>query len=178
MAIVNGWLQGVTVCPSPNFGERPCADVSLMVVHAISLPPGQFGGTHIEDFFQNRLDVQADPYFESIATLRVSAHGLIKRDGTLIQCVSFDKRAWHAGQSMFNGREECNDFSIGIELEGCDEQPFSEAQYQQLASLTQQLQAFYPKIIKNNIVGHSDIAPGRKTDPGPLFDWPYFHSFL
>lgn len=165
--------------PSPNFGARPAASqVSLIVVHCISLPPGQFGGPEIEDFFCNRLDIEAHPYFQSIATMTVSAHLLIRREGTLIQFVSLLDRAWHAGRSHFRGQNECNDFSIGIELEGSDDMPYTEAQYQALSAVCQQIMAAWPDIGVDEITGHSDIAPGRKTDPGPAFDWSRLHQSL
>ena len=164
-----GWLDGARCEPSPNCDERPAnAAISLLVVHAISLPPGVFGGSEIVDFFCNRLDVEAHPYFGAIRHLRVSAHFLIRRDGTTLQFVSCDRRAWHAGVSCWQGRERCNDFSIGIELEGDDHCAFTDAQYAVLNELTARLCEAYPL---QAIVGHSDIAPGRKTDPGPHFDW-------
>ncbi|MGH8456193.1 MAG: 1,6-anhydro-N-acetylmuramyl-L-alanine amidase AmpD [Stenotrophobium sp.] len=157
---------------SPNCDERPdAADISLLVIHAISLPPDQFGGRWIDDLFLNRLDHSAHPYFETLRSLKVSAHCCIFRDGAVTQYVPFNRRAWHAGQSQFEGRGRCNDFSIGIELEGCDSQPFTAAQYRSLRSVTQAVLAAYQRITPQRIVGHSDIAPGRKTDPGPHFDW-------
>ena len=157
---------------SPNFSERPAGtQIDLLVIHNISLPPGQYGGSWIDDLFCNQLDPAAHPYFRDIADLRVSAHALIDRHGQLTQYVAFDKKAWHAGQSCFDGRQQCNDFSIGIELEGCDDEPFTDAQYQCLTALTRHLQEVYPAITLARIVGHSDIAPDRKTDPGPCFDW-------
>lgn len=165
-------LQNTRQVASPNFSERPDGtQIDVLVIHNISLPPGQFGGGWVDELFCNQLDPDAHPYFRDIAGLRVSAHALIDRHGQLTQYVAFDKKAWHAGQSCFDGREQCNDFSIGLELEGCDDQPFSDAQYQSLAALTRYLQAVYPGITPERIVGHSDIAPGRKTDPGPCFDW-------
>ena len=165
----DGWLESVERCASPNFDARPTGEsVVLVVVHAISLPPGEFDGPFIADLFLNRLDPQAHPYFATIASLRVSAHFLIRRDGKLIQFVSSDDRAWHAGISIWQGRERCNDFSVGIELEGCDELPFAEKQYEVLARLLRVLRDRYPL---RDVVGHSDIAPMRKTDPGPCFDW-------
>ncbi len=154
---------------SPNFGERPAGcEVSLIVVHNISLPPGEFGGDWVEDFFLNQLDVAVHPYFSEISGLQVSAHFYVRRDGRIVHFVSCDQRAWHAGRSDWCGRDNCNDFSVGIELEGCDEQPFSRAQYQALWFLVDALRQRYPIAA---IVGHSDIAAGRKTDPGPYFDW-------
>ncbi|MET1081074.1 MAG: 1,6-anhydro-N-acetylmuramyl-L-alanine amidase AmpD [Pseudomonas sp.] len=173
-----GWCQDVRHCPSPNFNERPFAEISLLVLHNISLPPGQFGGGEVLAFFQNRLMIEAHPYFAQIAALKVSAHFLIERDGQLIQFVSCLQRAWHAGQSQFEGRENCNDFSLGIELEGTDELPFTDAQYRALIALTRCLQRAYPAITLARICGHSDIAPGRKTDPGPAFDWGYVRNAL
>lgn len=167
----DGWLDVDSAArePSPNCDARP-ADVAvcLVVVHAISLPPGEFGGPWISDLFLNRLDPQAHPYFAQIHSLRVSAHFLIRRDGALVQYVPCAERAWHAGVSQWRGRERCNDFSIGIELEGCDEQGFEDAQYRVLNSLLLALRARYPI---EDVVGHSDVAPGRKTDPGPFFAW-------
>ncbi|MBC7182140.1 MAG: 1,6-anhydro-N-acetylmuramyl-L-alanine amidase AmpD [Marinobacter sp.] len=166
-------------CPSPNFGPRPeDADISLLVVHNISLPPGRFGGPEIEDFFCNRLDHSAHPYFRTIEGIQVSAHLLIRRDGTLVQFVSLLDRAWHAGRSCFDGEEECNDFSIGIELEGTDEIPYTPEQYRKLAEVTDLIMAAWPEITTGRITGHCDIAPGRKTDPGPAFDWQYFRAVL
>ncbi|RCU49903.1 1,6-anhydro-N-acetylmuramyl-L-alanine amidase AmpD [Corallincola holothuriorum] len=164
---------------SPHHDERPAGEnISLLVIHNISLPPGQFGGAYIDDLFMGRLDPQADPFFQHIAGLRVSAHCLIRRDGEAVHYVPFDKRAWHAGVSSFAGRERCNDFSIGIELEGTDTVAYEKSQYRALVMLTQEIMARYPMITRERIVGHSDIAPGRKTDPGQAFDWDYFFSLL
>lgn len=175
----NGWLAGVRRVPSPNRDERPPgAGPDLVVVHAISLPPGEFGGAWIDRLFTNRLDPQAHPYFAEIADLRVSAHALIGRDGTLTQYVPFHQRAWHAGRSCWEGREECNDFSIGIELEGTDEQAFEPLQYERLAALVSALADTYPGIDRRRLAGHCDVAPGRKTDPGPYFDWDRLHELL
>ncbi|MQA57050.1 1,6-anhydro-N-acetylmuramyl-L-alanine amidase AmpD [Pseudomonas piscis] len=173
-----GWCDGVLHCPSPNFNERPAGEISLLVIHNISLPPGQFGTGKVQEFFQNRLDVTEHPYFAGIADLRVSAHFLIERDGAVTQFVSCLERAWHAGVSSFEGRETCNDFSLGIELEGTDELPFTDAQYQALNLLTEQLQAAFSAITPHRICGHSDIAPGRKTDPGQAFDWARYRAAL
>jgi len=173
-----GWCHGVRHCPSPNFNERPAGEVSLLVIHNISLPPGQFGTGKVQEFFQNRLDVTEHPYFAGIADLRVSAHFLIERDGAVTQFVSCLDRAWHAGVSRFEGRETCNDFSLGIELEGTDDLPFSDAQYRSLSALTEQLQAVFCAITAQRICGHSDIAPGRKTDPGQAFDWARYRAAL
>ena len=169
-----GWLCDARRCVSPNYDDRPDGeDVLLIVVHAISLPPSQFGSHDIERFFTNTLNPEAHPYFAEIAGMKVSAHFLIRRDGELVQFVSCAKRAWHAGVSMWDGRERCNDYSIGIELEGCDELPFAEAQYQRLLELVADLKRRYPI---SAVVGHSDIAPLRKTDPGPCFDWTRLES--
>lgn len=173
-----GWCHGVRHCSSPNFNERPAGEISLLVIHNISLPPGQFGTGKVQDFFQNRLDVTEHPYFAGIADLRVSAHFLIERDGAVTQFVSCLDRAWHAGVSSFQGRETCNDFSLGIELEGTDDQPYSDAQYHSLISLSRQLRRAFSDITPQRICGHSDIAPGRKTDPGPGFDWARFRAAL
>ncbi len=167
------WLKGVRHCPSPNFDERT-TDIELLVIHSISLPAGEFGGTFIDQLFTNSLEYRPD--FAEIINLRVSAHLLIRRDGEIIQYVPLDKRAWHAGVSNFNGRTKCNDFSIGIELEGCDDVPYTDIQYQKLAEVTKILQQTWPSL--TNIVGHCDIAPERKTDPGPLFDWKRFKNSI
>lgn len=165
-----GWWSAARRRRSPNFGPRPAGSaISLLVVHSISLPPGRYGGPWIEDFFLNRLDGSADPYFESIRTLRVSAHFVVRRDGELVQFVSCDRRAWHAGVSCHRGRENCNDFSIGVELEGDGDHRFTEPQYRRLAALARLLQERHPSL--RWVAGHSDIAPGRKHDPGPCFDW-------
>jgi len=178
MHLKDGWLSDVKHVPSPHYDERPEEEQpSLLVVHNISLPPGQFGGPFIDALFTGTLDPQAHPYFAGIAHLRVSAHCLIRRDGEIIQYVPFDKRAWHAGVSHYQGRERCNDFSIGIELEGTDTLAYTEAQYQQLAQLTALLIERYPQIAQH-MTGHSDIAPVRKTDPGPAFDWNHFHQHV
>lgn len=173
------WLPGALHQPSPNADERPQGcEVDLLVIHNISLPPGRFGGGYITDLFLNRLDPLAHPYFAEIAHLQVSAHLLIRRNGHAIQFVALERRAWHAGLSVFDGRERCNDFSIGIELEGCDDLPFTDRQYATLTELTAQVRALFPAIGTRRIVGHADIAPGRKTDPGPYFDWQRFHTQL
>lgn len=163
-----GLLAGGEYIPSPNFDERPAGDIDLLVIHNISLPPDEFGGDGVERLFTNTLDAEAHPYYPAIAGLKVSAHFFIRRDGRLIQFVPCSERAWHAGVSSWQGRGRCNDFSIGIELEGCDTLPFTDPQYETLHELTQALRAAYPL---RGIAGHSDIAPGRKTDPGPHFDW-------
>jgi N-acetyl-anhydromuramoyl-L-alanine amidase len=171
-----GRIEGARFIASPNCDERPAAcPVDLLVIHHISLPPGEFGGTGIFELFTNRLDPAAHPYYEAIATTKVSAHFLIRRDGELIQFVPCAKRAWHAGESSWKGRSGCNDFSIGVELEGTGEVAFTAAQYRRLAALTRALKARYPI---RDLVGHSDIAPGRKTDPGPLFDWTRYRRQL
>lgn len=165
----SGWLPGVRRMLSPNCDERPVDQpVRLVVIHAISLPPGEFGGPGILRLFTNCLDPGEHPYFEEIQDLRVSAHFLVRRDGELIQFVPCSRRAWHAGVSSWRGRERCNDFSIGIELEGCDSLPFADAQYATLNRLLAELRQRYAI---EGVVGHSDIAPGRKTDPGPCFVW-------
>jgi len=170
-------LRGARFRPSPNCDARPDpADISLLVVHAISLPPGRFGGPWIDHLFANTLDPAAHPYFRQIRELRVSSHLCLFRSGAVSQYVPFDRRAWHAGESRFDGRVRCNDFSIGIELEGCDEQPFEARQYRRLAEIARVLMRAYPAITPARIVGHSDIAPGRKTDPGPHFDWLRLHA--
>jgi AmpD protein len=156
---------------SPNYGERPQTSIDLLVIHSISLPPGEFGGPYVDAFFQNCLDPARHSYFAEICHLQVSAHLLIDRAGAITQYVSFDDRAWHAGESSFCGRSNCNDYSIGIELEGCDDQPFTDVQYRSLVEAMRLIRHAYPLITPERIVGHSDIAPGRKTDPGPLFDW-------
>lgn len=164
-----GWLPAVSRTPSPNFDARPPgAAVELIVIHAISLPPDEFGGPGVIELFTNCLDPADHPYFRSICGLRVSAHFLIRRDGELIQFVPCSMRAWHAGESAWRERTRCNDFSVGIELEGCDSMPFEDAQYRSLQSLLAELRRRHAI---DAVVGHSDIAPGRKTDPGPHFDW-------
>lgn len=164
----DGWLEGVSWLPSPNFGERPAGAVSLVVIHNISLPPDEFGGDWVEKFFLNQLDPAAHPYFATIADLQVSAHFYVRRDGRVIQFVGCDQRAWHAGNSCWGERDNCNDYSVGIELEGSDTQPFSGAQYAALWPLLDAVQARYPIAA---VAGHCHVAPGRKSDPGPCFDW-------
>ena len=165
-----GWCAQATQLLSPNFDERPLDSViSLIVIHNISLPPNEFGGVWISDLFLNRLNPEAHPYFEAIHTHEVSSHFLIRRDGELIQYVSTANRAWHAGISTWRGQSRCNDFSIGIELEGCDTKPFTQAQYDALAVLTHALKKHVPTI--QSVAGHSEIAPQRKTDPGSCFEW-------
>ncbi len=167
-----GLLEGARQLPSPNCDERPEGTaIELIVIHGISLPPGEFGGPWIDHLFTNSLDPDAHPYFRQIHSLRVSAHLLIRRDGAPVQYVPFHRRAWHAGISCWGGRERCNDFAIGIELEGSDETPYTPAQYRALAEVIKALWATYPGLTPAALAGHSDVAPGRKTDPGPAFDW-------
>lgn len=166
----DGWLARARRCPSPNFGPRPPASkVDLALVHSISLPPGEYGGDGVERLFTNRLDWDAHPYYACIRGTRVSAHFLIRRDGKLVQFVSCDERAWHAGPSQWRGRSQCNDFSIGIELEGLEGETFESVQYATLADLLRALAERYPI---DAVAGHEHVAPGRKKDPGPGFDWP------
>ena len=175
----SGLIKDITYVASPNHSEFPNIDnVDLLVIHCISLPPGEFGGEAIVQLFTNQLNPAAHPYYKNIADLKVSAHVLIRRDGEIIQFVPFNKRAWHAGESCFAERENCGDFSLGIELEGTDNTAFTEAQYSQLANLTQELFNIYPKITSERIVGHSDIAPQRKTDPGEKFVWEKYFALL
>ena len=173
----DGWLRGARRVESPHCDDRPDpADISLLVIHNISLPPGRFGTGCVEKLFLGTLDCDVHPYFDRLRGMRVSAHFFINRRGTLTQFVPLQRRAWHAGVSSFAGRERCNDFSIGIELEGTDEKPFTAAQYHRLGLLTRRIRAAYPAITPDRIVGHSDIAPGRKTDPGPHFDWARYRA--
>lgn len=172
MKINRHWLSDITRTPSPNFDERPDpTDISLLVVHCISLPPGEFGNHYIDRLFCNQLDPDDHPYFKDVYQLTVSAHLLIKRDGACVQYVPFDKRAWHAGKSIYEGRERCNDFSIGIELEGTESVDYTDRQYVQLAAVIRSLLEAYPTLSTQRITGHNDIAPGRKTDPGASFNW-------
>jgi AmpD protein len=172
LSVRAGRVREATWLPSPNCSARPAgSEPELLVVHNISLPPGEFGTGCIQDFFCNALDTRAHPYFEEIVGLQVSAHFLIDRMGALTQFVNCDQRAWHAGVSCYRGREACNDFSIGVELEGTDSTPYTDAQYDALTDLVRALRRAYPRIAPEALVGHSDIAPGRKTDPGPAFDW-------
>lgn len=174
-----GLLAEATQIPSGNCDARPEGEpVSLVVVHNISLPPGEFGGPYISQLFTNQLQPADHPYFEGIHQLRVSSHILIRRDGEIIQYVPFHARAWHAGVSSYRGRERCNDFSVGIELEGTDDLPYEPVQYTRLAELIIELRRCYPEIAKDAITGHSNIAPGRKTDPGPAFDWATLQKLL
>ncbi|WP_439239903.1 1,6-anhydro-N-acetylmuramyl-L-alanine amidase AmpD [Lonepinella sp. BR2474] len=179
MVNVQGWLKNIRHLPSPHFDSRPDPqDISLLVIHYISLPPEQFGGGFVDDFFLGKLDPTVHPYFEDIYQVRVSAHFFIERDGRITQYVSLQDRAWHAGLSSFQGRDKCNDYAIGIELEGSNEQPFTEAQYKELAEITRQIMAIYPKITADRIVGHCDISPERKIDPGQYFDWDKYLKLL
>ncbi|WP_426816927.1 1,6-anhydro-N-acetylmuramyl-L-alanine amidase AmpD [Winslowiella sp. 2C04] len=178
MQLQDGWIVGVKQVPSPHFNSRPAdEEPSLLVVHNISLPPGEFGGPYIDALFTGQLDASAHPFFAGIAQLRVSAHCLIRRDGEIVQYVPFHLRAWHAGISRWQGRENCNDFSVGVELEGTDILPYTDAQYQALQQITALLMQHYPLTVER-ITGHSDIAPERKTDPGPAFDWEKFRHGL
>ncbi len=184
IGIKDGWLSYAKCVPSPNFNDRPDPnDISLLVVHNISLPPGEYGQTYqgtplIECFFCNQLPLGIHPFLDSIVNMQVSAHLLIYRNGDVVQFVPFDKRAWHAGQSAYKDRVQCNDFSIGIELEGDDDTAFTQAQYAALRKASQIIMQEYPSISLDRIVGHSEIAPERKTDPGPAFNWPYFLKSL
>jgi len=174
-----GWVKDINTSPSPNFDERPNQqDISLLVIHNISLPPGIFEQQPVLDFFANQLNTGDHPFYQEIADLQVSAHFLINRVGLITQLVSTDMRAWHAGQSCFENRERCNDFSIGIELLGSDDKPFTDFQYLSLIKLTKAIMQRYPGITTDRITGHSDIAPQRKTDPGPYFSWKLYKSML
>jgi AmpD protein len=167
-----GLIEPAVLCPSPNQDDRPeGCEPELVVIHGISLPPGCYGGPEIEQLFTNCLDWDAHPYFQQIRGLQVSTHLLIRRDGTVVQFVPFHRRAWHAGDSRFRGRTRCNDFSLGIELEGTDEECYTDNQYRQLAAAIRAISAVYPALSIRNIAGHCDISPGRKSDPGPAFDW-------
>ena len=170
--VESGMMRSARQVASPNYDARPPGvEADLIVVHGISLPPGEFGGPWIERLFMNTLPLELHPYFAEIGALRVSAHMLVARDGELTQFVKFTDRAWHAGQSVYDGREACNDFSIGVELEGADSTPYEAAQYDALAEIVAALCEAYPRLSPDRVVGHSDISPGRKTDPGPEFDW-------
>ena len=172
VTVDDGLIHPADRCPTPNQDARPeQCDPELVILHGISLPPGEFGGAQIEQFFANRLDWDAHPYFAEIRGMEVSAHLLIRRDGRLLQFVPFNCRAWHAGESSFRGRSNCNDFSIGIELEGCDDIDYADAQYACLIAVVQALHNAYPALDARSMAGHCDISPGRKTDPGPAFDW-------
>jgi len=175
----SGLLTGARQLTSPNCDERPAGrEPELIVIHGISLPPGQYGGPWIDALFTNTLDPDVHPYFADIYQLKVSSHLLIRRDGEVVQYVPFHRRAWHAGVSSYEGRERCNDFSVGIELEGRDDEPYEAAQYTRLAEVIDALERAYPHLSRERMVGHSDIAPGRKTDPGPAFQWPKLHALL
>ena len=172
MKIENHWLNQASKVPSPNFDDRPFdTDISLIVVHCISLPPEQFGGSYIDQLFCNQLNPGEHPYFKKIYQTKVSAHLLIRRNGELTQYVAFNQRAWHAGVSEYKGQKKCNDYSIGIELEGTETQKYTDEQYKQLNRVIKTLQLYYPGLSRQTIVGHSDVAPGRKTDPGDSFNW-------
>jgi len=172
-------VEGIAYHPSPNCNDRPDeSDISLLVIHNISLPPGEFGGPDIDALFTNQLDCSSHPFYQQLQGLEVSAHLVIDRCGGMVQYVPFNRRAWHAGASCFAGRDNCNDYAIGIELEGTDEEAYTDAQYAQLSQLTKALMARYPTLSKTQILGHSDIAPGRKTDPGPAFDWQRYKQEL
>ncbi len=174
-----GLIAGVMFIPSPNADERPDGlTVDTLIIHAISLPPGEFGGPGIEQLFTNQLEPDAHPYYQEIAGSQVSAHLLIKRTGEIIQFVPFNKRAWHAGESECEGRQRVNDFSIGIELEGADDRPFEDIQYRRLGDVTKAILASFPAITADRIFGHEQIAPGRKTDPGPHFNWDYYRQLF
>lgn len=174
-----GLLKPARQVSSPNFDPRPTGVAAdLIIVHGISLPPGEYGGPWIDRLFCNQLPVDHHPYFAQIAALRVSSHLLIRREGAVVQYVSCNDRAWHAGKSAFQGREACNDFSIGVELEGSDEEAYTEVQYVNLAGLVRALCKAYPTLSRQRVVGHSDVSPGRKTDPGPGFDWPKARALI
>ncbi|RXJ72467.1 1,6-anhydro-N-acetylmuramyl-L-alanine amidase AmpD [Veronia nyctiphanis] len=178
MDITRHLLQCAQYIPSPHCDDREEDDISLLVIHNISLPPGKFGGPFITDFFLGQLESDEDPFFDTIRAVKVSAHCLIRRDGSVTQYVPFHKRAWHAGVSCFDGRSKCNDFSIGIELEGTDDLPYTDQQYQALQQVTKALMAHYPAITPARIAGHQEISPGRKTDPGPSFNWNKYRALL
>lgn len=179
LSIANDVLIGADFLESPNQDARPIgADIDLLVIHNISLPPGEYGAASIKQFFQNELDCDSHPFYAEIADLRVSAHLLIDREGEITQFVPFDRRAWHAGESLFCGRQRCNDFSIGIELEGTDYEEFTDRQYASLTGVTRLLLDRYRQMGIDKIVGHSDIAPNRKTDPGPCFDWQRYRQSI
>jgi AmpD protein len=174
-----GWIKNIRRVKSPNCDERPeNTEISLVVIHGISLPPGQFGGRYIDQLFTNTLDPERHPYFQEIKDLRVSSHIYINRKGAVTQYVPFNKRAWHAGESEFDGCRACNDFSIGIELEGTDDVPYEPVQYKKLSDITKMIMSKWPAVTRERIRGHSDISPGRKTDPGACFDWDCFYNLL
>ena len=173
------WLEGVRKIISPNCDLRPDdVEIDLLVIHSISLPPGEFDGDYIDQFFTNSLDPDHHPYFKEITPLRVSAHIMINRSGKVTQYVPFTQRAWHAGESEFENRANCNDYAIGIELQGCDKEDFTQAQYKTLANVTGAIRQLWPKISKQRIMGHCHIAPNRKMDPGPRFNWDLYLSSL
>ncbi len=175
----SGLMREARQIASPNQDARPTGvEADLIVVHGISLPPGEFGGRWIDRLFTNTLPVEVHPYFADVGSLRVSSHLVVDRDGDMTQYVSFMQRAWHAGKSLYHGRDACNDFSVGIELEGTDNIPYEGAQYRALADAVAALCAAYPRLSPDRLVGHSAIAPGRKTDPGPAFDWPHARSLI
>lgn len=177
--LISGLLSTAYYLPSPNYDYRPPGtEIDLLVIHSISLPPRIFGGNAIDNFFCNILDADEHPYFKEIIDLKVSAHLLIRRNGRITQYVPFHLRAWHAGVSSYKGRENCNDFSVGIELEGADDVPYTHEQYYSLANTTQLLMKCYPSISPDRIIGHSDIAPGRKQDPGSIFNWDFYRQLL
>jgi len=177
MTIVDGRCSGARQASSTHFNQRPnISDISLLVIHNISLPAADFNGNSVEQFFCDQLDFSAHASFADLMDLKVSSHLFIRRDGEIIQFVNLNERAWHAGVSQFEGRENCNDYSIGIELEGTDFEPFTSQQYQKLSQVTLEIMQNYPKITTSQICGHSDIAPGRKTDPGPFFDWSRYRK--
>lgn len=177
--VTSGLLEGARFVPSPNCDARPGEQYpEVLIIHAISLPPGEFNGPGIENLFCNTLDPNVHPYYREIKDLRVSAHLLVRRNGEVVQFVPLHLRAWHAGQSQCEGRARVNDFSIGIELEGCDDLPFEDKQYRVLTELTSHIMLAYPSIKSERIYGHSDIAPGRKTDPGPHFQWDRFRNSI
>jgi AmpD protein len=179
MQITQHWLNQATHCRSPNHDERPDeADISLIVIHCISLPSGQYNNDNVDLFFSNKLPIQADPSFQHIAKMQVSAHLFIRRTGAITQYVPFNMRAWHAGKSRYQGRSQCNDFSIGIELEGTDDSPYQDAQYLKLAQVIKLLIAHYPQLTTQQITGHSTIAPDRKSDPGHYFNWEKIEHLL
>jgi len=175
----SGRMRGARQVSSRHCDHRPAGVVAdLIVIHGISLPPGKFGGPYIDQLFTGRLDPAAHPYFRNIAGLKVSSHLLIRRTGEVVQYVPLHRRAWHAGTSRYHGRERCNDFSVGIELEGADDRPYTGAQYRRLATVIRILRRGMPSLATAPVVGHSDVAPGRKTDPGPAFDWPRLRKLL
>jgi AmpD protein len=179
LTITDGWASPARHMPSPNFSDRPAnCLIDTLIVHNISLPPGKFGAGYIDQLFCNTLNCSEHEYFAQLEGVKVSAHILIERSGAMVQYVPFHKKAWHAGESEYKGRQACNDFSIGVELEGTDTEPFTQAQYQGLIVLTQVLIAHYSGLTTDRIVGHSDVAPNRKTDPGPCFDWHYYKGRL